>query len=105
MIISLSVDPHVRSGEYWSIISHGLLTMQTSLQYSNPPLIRQPPLQWNSCFIRGVTSLEGGNLVVFYYFSVSKIWHDKMDGRSPIREGPTVHVYHLIYVSQDLIFF
>jgi hypothetical protein len=32
--------------------------------------------------IRGVASLEGDNLVVFYYLSVSENWPDKRDGFS-----------------------
>ena len=32
--------------------------------------------------IRGVASLEGDNLVVFYYLSVSENWPDKRDGLS-----------------------
>ena len=35
-----------------------------------------------SGLIRGVASLEGDNLVVFYYLSVSEIWPDKRDGLS-----------------------
>ena len=30
--------------------------------------------------IRGMASLEGDNLVVFYYLSVSENWPDKRDG-------------------------
>jgi hypothetical protein len=32
--------------------------------------------------IRGMASLEGDNLVVFYYLSVSENWPDKRDGLS-----------------------
>jgi hypothetical protein len=32
--------------------------------------------------IRGIASLEGDNLVVFYYLSVSENWPDKRDGLS-----------------------
>jgi hypothetical protein len=39
------------------------------LNYSSPPL-----LQWHSGIIRGATSPEGDNLVVFYYLSISEIW-------------------------------
>ena len=34
-----------------------------------PPLIRVPLLQWKSEHIRGVTSFDGNNVVVFYYLS------------------------------------
>jgi len=32
--------------------------------------------------IRGVVSLDGDNLVVFYYLSSSEFWHDKRGGLS-----------------------
>jgi hypothetical protein len=35
--------------------------------YSSPPLIRPLLLQWKYGLIRGVASIEGDNLVVFYY--------------------------------------
>ena len=35
-----------------------------------------------SGLIRGVASLEGDNLVVFYYLSESENWPDKRDGFS-----------------------
>jgi hypothetical protein len=34
-------------------------------------------LQWKSGLIREVVSLEGNNLVVFYYLSASEMWADK----------------------------
>jgi hypothetical protein len=33
--------------------------------------------KWPLC---GVASLEGDNLVVYYYLSASEIWPDKRDG-------------------------
>jgi hypothetical protein len=35
-----------------------------------------------SGLIRGVASLEGDNLVVFYYLSAHEIWSDKRGGLS-----------------------
>jgi hypothetical protein len=33
-----------------------------------------------SCFIKGQPSLEGSNLVVFYYLNASEIWSDYQRG-------------------------
>ena len=42
-----------------------------------PPLIRPSILQRKSDLIRLVTSLEGDNLAVFYYFGAFEICSDK----------------------------
>ena len=48
-------------------------------QYTSP-LIMPPILQWKMASIRGVASLEGNNLVVFYYLSTFEIWPDNRRG-------------------------
>jgi len=45
--------------------------------YSSPPLINPTLLHLKDGLIRGLASLDGDNLVVFYYHSVSEIWSDK----------------------------
>ena len=50
--------------------------------YSSPTLIDHPSvikLPYKTG-ITGVASLEGDNLVVFYYLGASKIWPDKRGG-------------------------
>ena len=47
--------------------------------YSSPSFIRPPLLQSICRLMRGVVSLEGDNLVVFYYLSASESWSDKKD--------------------------
>ena len=42
-----------------------------------PPLIRLPLLYWISGFIRGMTSNEEDNLVLFFFLSAYEIWPDK----------------------------
>jgi hypothetical protein len=39
-----------------------------------PPLIRLPLLYWISGFIRGMTSNEEDNLVLFFFLSAYEIW-------------------------------
>ena len=54
-----------------------------------PPL----PSAWKSGFIRGMAFPEGGNLVVFYYVSVSEIWPNKSGHiwwEEPYKRGTTV---------------
>jgi hypothetical protein len=47
--------------------------------------LKRSLLHYKSGFIREVISLEGGNLVVYYYLSISEIW--------PYKEGqPLVRV-------------
>jgi hypothetical protein len=45
--------------------------------YSSPPVIRPPLLQWKKWPYKRVVSLEGIDLLVFYYLSTSDIWPDK----------------------------
>ena len=40
-----------------------------------------------SGLIRGMASLEGDNLVVFYYLSVSENWPDKRGGLSGVGQS------------------
>jgi hypothetical protein len=42
--------------------------------------IRPPLLQRKSVLIRGMASLEGNNLLVFYLLCASEIWPDKNGG-------------------------
>ena len=42
--------------------------------YSSPPLIRPHLLKWKSGLIRGVASLKGDKLIVFYYLKAFEIW-------------------------------
>jgi hypothetical protein len=52
--------------------------------------------------IRGVVSLEGYNLVVFYYLSVSENWPDKrvvFGERGFIRGGTTGLIFWFLQVS------
>ena len=57
-----------------------------------PPLIRAPLLQLKSDLVRGMVSLEGENLVVFYCLSVSEIWPDNRMafGRSVLIRGGAI---------------
>ena len=45
-----------------------------------------------------MASLEGDNLVVFYYLSVSEIWPDKRDGLSG---GDNLVVFYFLSVSEN----
>jgi hypothetical protein len=56
----------------------------TFLQVINPhPLFIRPLLlQWKSSLIRGPTSVERDNLLVFSYLSASEIWPDQRGGLS-----------------------
>jgi hypothetical protein len=51
-----------------TIFGRSLLYIDSNM-YNNPSI-----LQCKSGFIRGVTTLVGGNLVVFYYLRASEIW-------------------------------
>lgn len=57
-----------------------------------PPLVREPLLQLKSDLVRGMVSLEGENLVVFYCLSVSEIWPDNRMAfdRSVLIRGGTI---------------
>jgi hypothetical protein len=47
--------------------------------------------------IRGINSLDGEHVVVFYYLSASKIWPDKRDRlqwKGLYKRGNTVHPLH-----------
>jgi len=44
---------------------------------SSTPLKRSPLIQWKSGLTRGVVSLTGHNLIVFYYLNASEIWCNK----------------------------
>jgi len=60
-------------------------------------------LKWKSGLTRGVVSLEGDNLVVFYYLSVHEIWPDKRAGlwwRWPYTRGPTVQVHNRRFIIE-----
>jgi hypothetical protein len=50
--------------------------------------------------IRGMASLVGDNLVVFYYLSVSEIWPDKRDGLSGGGRYTEIVKYHQIVTLQ-----
>ena len=53
-----------------------------------------------SGLIRGVASLEGDNLVVFYYLSVSEIWPYKRGGLSG--GGQLVVFYYLSATASEI---
>jgi len=83
------------------------------LHHCSPPLIKPPPSALKKiCFItRGVASLEGDNLVVFYYLGASEIWPDKrvaFGGRGLIRRG-LLYIYSnekniTIFIPEYIIF-
>ena len=68
---------------------------------------------WEGGFVRGVASLEGDRVVVFYHLCASEIWLDirvAFGGSGHLREGNTVLSYFIftlflqkLFVLLDLI--
>ena len=52
-----------------------------------------------------MASLEGDNLVVFYYLSVSEIWPDKRDGLSGGGQSSGILLSHLSVGGQSLKYY
>ena len=55
-----------------------------------------------------MSSLEGGNLVAFYYLNASQIWPDEMYGLCwewPVKKGATgLNIYKFINCEQNATF-
>ena len=76
---------------------------------SSPPPYEAIPLQWTkSSLIRGMTSLDSENLVVFYYLNVSEIWPDKRGclwWEWPYKRGSILIQFIVFYLIIFLLFF
>ena len=65
-------------------------------------------LKRKRCLIKGMSSLDLGNLVVLFYISTSEIWHDKRGGlwwEGPFKKGTTVskYLHYPAYLSWNLL--
>ena len=68
------------------------------------PLKRPSLLQWKSGFIRGMTSLKGDNLVIFYYLSATEIWLDNRGGlwwQLPYKRENTVQISTNLFIDEQ----